>query len=429
MAEAAALVGLVASIASLVDLSARVVSRLHEFTSKSSDIPESFRSLATRLPLLTTILQNIQSQAEAGRLPKHVTKNLKSVVDDTAEQISAVQEHLFKVLPSNGDSKLGRAFKALKSVAKNDRIQKALEKIYKNVDILTLHQTTQHVDTGDRILEGVSKLSLKTPTSFNSFGVCLGQAPQVPADSFIGREKELQQLRDWLSPKSQPKGQRIVSIVGLGGLGKTQLSLAHTRDCGDDYSSVFWLNAKDESSLRQSMVDLNAIIFSESASPTAPGVDNEKLKIDNVKRWLSEANNDQWLLILDNYDDPKLPGIESSTGYDIRAYFPHRSQGSILITTRSPLLSFAKKLQLKKIEDIEQSIAILAVKSGREVAGGKSEIADDKECLSKLIRCRSRSFGRKTRTASRWAAFSISDGRRLSESISGQLGGIPRVVQ
>lgn len=45
MAEAAAIVGLVASIISLVDLSARVVSRLHDFTSKSSDIPESFRSL------------------------------------------------------------------------------------------------------------------------------------------------------------------------------------------------------------------------------------------------------------------------------------------------------------------------------------------------------------------------------------------------
>ena len=388
MAEAAAVVGLVASIASLVDLSAKVISRLRDFTSKSSDVPESFRSLSTRLPLLTTTLQNILSQAEAGRLPEDVTKNLKAVVDDTVEQISAVQKYLTKVLPSCGDSKLGRTLKALKSLAKNDKLQQLLQKIYQNVDFLTLHQTTRHVDTGDRILEGVSKLSVKPPTSFTSFGVCLGQAPQVPADAFIGREKELQQLRDWLSPKSQPNGQRIVSIVGLGGLGKTQLSLAHTRDCGDDYSSVFWVNAKDETSLRQSMADWSAVIFSEPASPIAPSADNEKLKIDKVKRWLSDSKNDQWLLIFDNYDDPKLPGIESSTGYDIRAYFPHRAQGSILITTRSPLLPFAKKLRLKKIEDIEQSIAILAVKSGREVAGGKSGVANHKERLSELIECR-----------------------------------------
>ena len=53
MAEAAAIIGLVASIASLVELSAKVVSRLYDFTSKTADIPESFRSLSTRLPLLT----------------------------------------------------------------------------------------------------------------------------------------------------------------------------------------------------------------------------------------------------------------------------------------------------------------------------------------------------------------------------------------
>ncbi len=61
MAEAAAIIGLVSSIASLVDLSAKVVSRLQEFTSKTSDIPESFRSLLNRLPLLTATLQHIQS--------------------------------------------------------------------------------------------------------------------------------------------------------------------------------------------------------------------------------------------------------------------------------------------------------------------------------------------------------------------------------
>ena len=372
MAEAAAIVGLVASIASLVDLSAKVVSRLHDFTSKSSDVPQSFRSLATRLPLLTTTLQNIRSQAEASCLPEDVTKALKATIDNTFEQIASVQISLSKVLPSDGDSKLERALKAMKSLAKDDRVQQALEKIHKNNDILILHQTTRHVDTGDRILDGLSKLSVTPSTMFKSFGVCLGRAPQVAADDFIGRTKELQQLCDWLSPKSQPNRQRIVSIFGLGGLGKTQLSLAHTRDCGDDYSSVFWINAKDETSLRQSMADWSAVIFPESASPVATSADNEKLKIDNFRQWLSESKNDQWLLIFDNYDDPKLPGIESSTGYDIRAYLPHRSQGSILITTRSPLLPFAKKLHLKKIEDIEQSIAILAVKSDRQVAGGKS---------------------------------------------------------
>lgn len=45
MAEAATVIGLVASIASLIKLTAKIVSRLHEFISKSSDVPELFRSL------------------------------------------------------------------------------------------------------------------------------------------------------------------------------------------------------------------------------------------------------------------------------------------------------------------------------------------------------------------------------------------------
>ena len=379
MAEAAAIIGLVASIASLVDLSSKVVSRLHEFTSRSLDIPESFRSLWIRLPLLTATLQHIQSQAEAGRIPDDVTKALEAVIDDTSEQVSTLQICLSKVLPYDGASKLARALKALKSLAKEDKVRQVLEKIHKNNDLLVLHQTTRHVDTGDRILEELSRTSVAPPASSKSFGVCLGRAPQIAADAFIGRTNELQQLDDWLSPKSHPDRQRIMSIVGMGGMGKTQLSLAHVRDCADDYSSVFWVNAKDEASLRQSMAALSAVVFPESAGPAAPSANYEKLKIDRVRRWLSEPGNDQWLLIFDNYDDPCLPGMSSSTGYDVRAYFPPRAQGSILITTRSPLLLFAKQLPLKKLDDVEQSLAILAAGSGRTVDGGKTKIWNDKE--------------------------------------------------
>ena len=140
MAEAVAIVGLVASIVSLIELSAKIVSRLHEFNSKSSEVPESFRSLSTRLPLLTATLQHIQSQAEDGHFPDDVTIALMVVVDDTFKQVSDIQISLSKVLPSEGASKLERALKALKSLAKEDKTQRALEKINGNNDILVLHQ-------------------------------------------------------------------------------------------------------------------------------------------------------------------------------------------------------------------------------------------------------------------------------------------------
>jgi len=61
MAEAAAIIGLVSSIASLIDLSAKLLSRLREFVSGASDIPESFRSLSAQLPLLAATIQGIRT--------------------------------------------------------------------------------------------------------------------------------------------------------------------------------------------------------------------------------------------------------------------------------------------------------------------------------------------------------------------------------
>jgi hypothetical protein len=76
--------------------------------------------------------------------------------------------------------------------------------------------------------------------------------------------------------------------------------------------------------------------------------------------------------VFDNYDDPNQPGVKSSTGFDIRRFFPHRSQGSILITTRSHRLAFTKQLVLLKFVDLDQSLAVLASRSRRNVQDGKT---------------------------------------------------------
>lgn len=170
MADPLAIVGLVASIASLVDLSAKVVSRLHDFISETSDIPKSFRSLWVRLPVLIETLQRIKSQAEAGQTLKNVTKTLKPIVEDTFEQVLAVQTCLSKIHPPDNASKWERALNALKSLAKDDKIQRAMEEIDKNSHILILHQTTRHVDTSDLIQGQLTELTNMLKLESESFG-------------------------------------------------------------------------------------------------------------------------------------------------------------------------------------------------------------------------------------------------------------------
>ena len=208
-------------------------------------------------------------------------------------------------------------------------------------------------------------------------GVRLGHAPQIDEDNFVGRDRELEQLQTWLAPR--PGRQNVVALCGMGGMGKTQLGIHLIKRSASTYSAVLWLNAKDEDTLKAGLAALGAEFTETSAYSSLTDTHEEERLVQQARQWLSQPGNDKWLVMYDNYDDPRLPGMDSSTGYDIRAYFPSRAQGSILITTRSPRLRFAKQLPLKKLEDIKQSLAILAATSGRKVDGGKINTCDDEE--------------------------------------------------
>jgi hypothetical protein len=200
-------------------------------------------------------------------------------------------------------------------------------------------------------------------------GLRLGNAPQINEDGFMGRETELEQLRTWLVLR--PKRQNVVALWGLGGMGKTQLSIHYIRRFGDTYSSVFWLNAQNESTLKAGLLELAAQVLEERRSASVHNSYEEDRIVQQIRQWFSRPENDRWLVVYDNYDNPYISGTTSTMSYDIRNYFPYRGHGSILITTRSPRLEFTKQLALRKLNDLDQSLSILATRSGREIIKGK----------------------------------------------------------
>ncbi|KZL64644.1 nb-arc and tpr domain protein, partial [Colletotrichum incanum] len=143
-----------------------------------------------------------------------------------------------------------------------------------------------------------------------------------------------------------------------------------------DYSAMLWLNARDETSLRQSFQLAARRILREH--PTVAYVQNAMVNQDldettqAVKRWLDEARNDRWLVVYDNYDDVRFDGrggadqsalriaeesgaVSSKTSqteaadskaYDIRRYFPETDHGAIVITTRSSTVKLGQLIRL-----------------------------------------------------------------------------------
>ena len=124
---------------------------------------------------------------------------------------------------------------------------------------------------------------------------------------------------------------RTIVLHGLGGIGKTQLTVAYAKQYKDSYSAVFWLNIKDEDSLKQSFAKVAKQILRQH--PLASRLSSVDMKenldevIGAVKAWLSLSNNTRWLIIYDNYDHPKLPDNADPAVVDIRKFLPESYQG------------------------------------------------------------------------------------------------------
>jgi tetratricopeptide (TPR) repeat protein len=145
--------------------------------------------------------------------------------------------------------------------------------------------------------------------------------PQASNPLFVGREEEMRTLKQSLTPGSNALVGVHAAVVGMGGVGKTQLAIEYAHRFGHDYlGGVFWLNFAGEEDP-----------INEVARCGGPeGMDLEKwseMKAPEQasrvhKHW--EENEHASLLIFDNAEDPAA----------VEKWRPKHGHSSILITCR-----------------------------------------------------------------------------------------------
>lgn len=170
---------------------------------------------------------------------------------------------------------------------------------------------------------------------------------------------------------------RTVILHGLGGMGKTQLAVAYAKRHKNNYSATFWLNIKDEDSLKQSFANVARQVLREHPSArwlSSVDIKNLDEVIDAVKAWLGLPSNTRWLMIYDNYDNPKLASNKDPAAVDITKFLPEVYQGSVLVTTRSSQVQIGRLIHVTKLKDLHDSLQILSNVSHR---GG---VMDSKPC-------------------------------------------------
>jgi hypothetical protein len=228
------------------------------------------------------------------------------------------------------------------------------------LNILPSQESSLNTTTGDLVAKGVSD-SVHTrfqpsasSSSFQGLGLNLGPAPEIDHALFVGRSAELEEMRKLLLAEHDMPSRHVLILGGIGGVGKTQLSLAFAKKNSTRFTSVFWLNATTDTSLKGSFTQLANLIQSLDNLRQTDSTQNQEF----VSTWLSQRGNNRWLLIFDNHDDPEQ--------YDIHEYYPMASHGSIIITTRCPEAIQGRKIRVGPMAEEVFGISILETRSGRK---------------------------------------------------------------
>src|SRR4051794_32503191 len=95
------------------------------------------------------------------------------------------------------------------------------------------------------------------------FSIAFSLSDVSDIEHFVSREEELTEMHSTLSGD----GSRCTVVLqGLGGIGKTQLTVAYAKRHRDSYSAIFWMNIKDEDSLKRSFTKVARQILLEHPS-------------------------------------------------------------------------------------------------------------------------------------------------------------------
>lgn len=156
----------------------------------------------------------------------------------------------------------------------------------------------------------------------------------LPATALVGREAELDELMAHL----QDPAVRLLTIVGMGGVGKTRLALALASRLADDafpdgrYFSSF--EALQFSSTQDEEMVQATITMSMLSSMRVTIGPRE----DPLQQLVRQLRQRRSLLILDNFEPLLLPDVAPMAVGMVQKILAQSAQVKILVTSRQPLL-------------------------------------------------------------------------------------------
>ncbi len=167
-----------------------------------------------------------------------------------------------------------------------------------------------------------------------------------------------------------------MALVGLGGIGKTQVALqfAYSVKAKQEYS-IFWVAALSEASFEKAYAELAHQLGVKKSK------EDEDVK-DLVHYHLCSEKAGKWLLIVDNADDMEVV-IGSKGKHGIYQYIPNSESGRVVFTTRSREVAVAVAgSDIIDLREMTQEEATAFMKTSLT----RKELLQDEETTVELLR-------------------------------------------
>lgn len=314
MAEAVAAVGFAGAIVQLVEFSYKLLKRMIHIRSRvAPEYAKPFREIENQLPLLLSIIERIRARVDAHSISEADELALAQTIDGCHDQVRRLDALLNDVFPARDASRIQHLWKAMTSIRKERRfplIQQALEH-YKSTLILYLA-----LGSRSRANDDVSNREQNVRY----------HVPSVQVSRFVGREVALADMSQKFGPPLEPvTSPRIVVVLGMGGLGKTQFVLEYCRRAftSQRFRAIFWADASTPTALSHSIANISEFLPGSGKSFFDIAARTSFAKA-TLSRW-----SEPWLLVYDNFDQP---GMFRKT--PLQDYFPVGANGAIVIISR-----------------------------------------------------------------------------------------------
>lgn len=182
-------------------------------------------------------------------------------------------------------------------------------------------------------------------------------------DEFIDRGDILEQMETYCSTAP-----RRVALVGLGGVGKSQLEIeyAHRFTARRRDAWVFWIQAGTQAQVQEGLRTIADTV-------KLPGRNTKAANLPRlVHSWLSDERNGKWLIVIDGADDFDVffgasGGASQEMSRPLATYLPQSAHGSLVMTSRSRDLSIRLTGSIDRLIDVgpmtrQDAIALLRIR-------------------------------------------------------------------